>query len=221
MSDQKFNEQGDWNQPDVSDQPVRAEGHLDASATPPQEGGPTGGLTSAQKGDASGAQKLEGAIWQGRMDWRSYSGVIILSGLGIVLLCAIVVYAASHTSLTGGWAFLICLMIVALVSMGVGLWVLLQVMQTRYRLTDQRLFIERGVFSQTIDQIELIRVDDVRVRKKFIDRLWGLGSIELLTTDTSDSHLLIKGIRNPEDIAEHVRTCMRELRSRSLFIENL
>lgn len=221
MNDQDFNEQDDLTQPGVSDQPVETENHLDASPPPSQEERPKGKLSSPAEGDASVEPKLEGAIWQGRTDWRYFVGICVLCGVGVVLACAIVIYAASHTSLTAGWAFLICLMIVALASMGVGSWILLQIVRTRYRLTDQRLFIERGVFSQTIDQIELIRVDDVRMHKKFIDRLVGVGSVELMTTDTSDAHLVINGIRNPEEIAEHVRTRMRELRSRSLFIENL
>ncbi len=191
------------------------------AATPPSAQTQPTPLTPGDTEVNERTQKLEGAIWQGRTDWRYFTGICIWSGIGIVIACAIVIYAAAKTSLTGGWAFLICLMIVALVSLGVGTWILLQIIRTRYRLTDQRLFIERGVFSQTIDQIELIRVDDVRLRKKFIDRIVGLGSVELLTTDTSDAHLVIEGIRNPEEIAEHVRTRMRELRSRSLFIENL
>ncbi len=165
--------------------------------------------------------RLEGQIWQGRTDWRYHAGVCAVSALAVLVACVTVIYAASKTSLSGGWAFLICVMIFAMAAIGVGAWIFIQIVKTRYRLTDQRLFIERGVFSQTIDQIELIRVDDVRLRKKFVDRLLGLGSVELLTTDTSDSHLIIEGIRNPEEIAEHVRTRMRELRSRSLFIENL
>ncbi|MEZ6083527.1 MAG: PH domain-containing protein [Phycisphaerae bacterium] len=221
MSDQEYEGRDEISEPPQSDQESAYASASESTAGTSQPKSPASALTPGG-GDADPhTLKLEGAIWQGRTDWRFFTGICIWCVIGIVIACSIVIYAATKTSLTGGWAFLICLMITALVTMGVGAWIVLQIIRTRYRLTDQRLFIERGVFSQTIDQIELIRVDDVRLRKKFIDRLVGLGSVELLTTDTSDAHLIIEGIRNPEEIAEHVRTRMRELRSRSLFIENL
>ncbi len=216
-----MNEQ-EFNHPDKSN-PAEDSGRSPDSESlrPRVTGQPLASPDSTKAAADSAGPELEGHIWQGRTDWRYYAGICTASACAIVIAWVIVIYTASHTSLTGGWAFLICVMITALVAMGVGLWILVQIVRTRYRLTDQRLFIERGVFSQTIDQIELIRVDDVRVRKKFVDRLLGLGSVELLTTDTSDAHLVIVGIRTPEKIAEHIRTRMRELRSRSLFIENL
>lgn len=175
-----------------------------------------------QGGDgASPDPAAEQPLWQGRTDWRYFAGRCALAVVGLIVAWIIVGYAAARTSMSGWSAFIICLLLTALTVVGVGGWVMLQIIRTRYRLTDQRLFIERGVFAQTIDQIELIRVDDVRLKKKFIDRFFGIGSIELLTTDTSDTHLIIDGVAKPEEIAEHIRTRMRELRSRSLFIENL
>ncbi|NOX58870.1 MAG: PH domain-containing protein [Planctomycetes bacterium] len=173
-------------------------------------------------GDGASADPAnEKSVWQGRTDWRHYIGICLVSGSAIILAWTIIIYAASKTSLSGWWALIIGVLLTGLVVVIVGGWILLQILRTRYRLTDQRLFVERGIFSQTIDQSELIRVDDVRLRKKFTDRIFGLGSIELLTTDTSDRGLIIEGVANPEKIAEHIRTRMRELRSRSLFIENL
>ena len=110
---------------------------------------------------------------------------------------------------------------IGLVGAYLGVTIFWRIIGRRYRLTDQRLFIERGVLTQTIDQTELIRVDDVRVRKTLLDRVFGLGDVEINSTDASDATIILEGIRDPDRISEDVRSRMRALRKRSLFIENL
>ena len=97
----------------------------------------------------------------------------------------------------------------------------LRIISRRYRLTSQRLFIERGILNQTIDQTELIRVDDVRLEKTLIDRVFGLGTVSLLSTDVTDRLVVIEGIDNADRVAEAVRTNMRTQRGKALFVENL
>ena len=67
----------------------------------------------------------------------------------------------------------------------------------------------------------MIRVDDLRIRKTLPDRILGLGSIEVLSTDQTDRSMVIEGVRGPEAIAEHIRRNMRAMRRKSLFVENL
>jgi hypothetical protein len=54
-----------------------------------------------------------------------------------------------------------------------------------------------------------------------MDRIVGAGTIEIKSTDATDQTLKIVGVTAPDTIAEQVRSRMRTLRSRSLFIENL
>ena len=74
---------------------------------------------------------------------------------------------------------------------------------------------------RTADPTKLIRVDDVRVEKTFIDRVFGVGTVSLLSTDVSDRLVVIEGIDNAEKVAEAVRTNMRTQRGKALFVENL
>ena len=41
-------------------------------------------------------------------------------------------------------------------------------------------------------------MDDVRVRKNLVDRLFGLGSVEVLSTDVSDRSVVLPGIRKAD-----------------------
>ena len=99
--------------------------------------------------------------------------------------------------------------------------VLLRIYGSLYRLTNERLFIRRGILSQTTDQLELIRVDDVRTYKTLPGRLLGVGTVIILTTDATNREVKMEGILAPDTVAESVRSCMRALRRKSLFVETL
>jgi uncharacterized membrane protein YdbT with pleckstrin-like domain len=79
----------------------------------------------------------------------------------------------------------------------------------RYRLTTQRLSVDRGILTRVAEPTELIRVDEVRVRQTLTDQILGWGSVEILSTDLSDRRMVIQGVRNLTAIAEHMRMHMR------------
>jgi len=159
----------------------------------------------------------EKTLWVGRTHWAHFAGSLALGALVVVLATVVCLWLRSSAD----GVFRIWLTIAAASAAVVGGRILWRILHCRYRLTDQRLFIERGILTQTIDQTELIRVDDVRIRKNLLGRIIGLGSVEILSTDVSDRAVVIEGVRHPEAIAEHIRTHMRMLRRKSLFIENL
>ncbi len=164
----------------------------------------------------------EQTLWSGRTHWKHYAGRLIVWAMGSIVLVVASRWVAGLSEVWGGSVAFWCTAIpIILVGAYLGVTIFWRIIGRRYRLTDQRLFIERGVLTQTIDQTELIRVDDVRVRKTLLDRIFGLGDVEINSTDASDATILIAGIRDPDQLAEDVRSRMRALRKKSLFIENL
>jgi uncharacterized membrane protein YdbT with pleckstrin-like domain len=93
----------------------------------------------------------------------------------------------------------------------------------RYWLTTDRLFIRRGILRRTTDQTELIRVDDIRVHQGIIDRVFGIGNVEVdCESDITDAKLVLAGVDDPTHVAELVRTGMQKLRrARGVFVEKL
>ncbi|MCH8878266.1 MAG: PH domain-containing protein [Planctomycetes bacterium] len=153
-------------------------------------------------------------LWQGRSSWKFYADLIVVA-VGWTVIAAIVWFTTPRWS---GWIVLI---------MALAGWVYVAgrvahgMLNYHYRLTTQRLFIERGILSRTIDQAELIRIDDVRIHKSLMNRMTGVGSVELFSTDASDRQVTIWGVEKPEELAESIRDHMRRLRQRSLFVESL
>ena len=162
-------------------------------------------------------------IWTGRTHWHHYAGRLALWLVGNVMAIVLVIWLARRIewlSFRAGFAILVVILLVSGLEMVVRR-AFLNILRHRYRLTTQRLFIERGILSRTIDQTELIRVDDVRLYKGFLDRLLGLGSVAVVSTDATDREVVIEGIAEPEKVAEAIRTRMRTMRRKSLFVENL
>ena len=164
----------------------------------------------------------ETELWSGRTSWKHYVVRITLWVVGNVVAAVLIVrWSAPETWLTGSRAFwaivgVLCTSAVFLLSGAV-----LHILGRRYRLTTQRLFIETGILNRTIDQTELIRVDDVRVFKSLFDRIFNLGTISLISTDVTNKEITIDGVGNAESVAESVRAHMRAQRSKALFVENL
>ena len=161
-------------------------------------------------------------LWTGRTSWKHYAGRVSLWIVANILFAALIGWLASAKKwfeLPGViWTVLVVFLVSGLMFI---IPVFLRILSRRYRLTSQRLFIERGIFSQTIDQTELIRVDDVRLEKTLMDRVFGLGTVSLLSTDVSDRLVVIEGIDNAEKVAEAVRANMRTQRGKPLFVKSL
>lgn len=210
--------------------PEEALDHPSGTGDPPTGSGLASGergageaLPSIAAGDGADLDPAkEEEVWAGRTDVRHFAARIGLWWIGIVVFGGLVVWGASRWEWLTGWGAFWAILVAGAVSGVVVLGgVALKIFGTRYRLTNQRLFIERGIIRQTIDQSELIRVDDVRLYKSFVDRIFGLGSVAVMSTDVSDAEVRIEGVSEPEKIAESIRLRMRTMRRKSLFVENL
>lgn len=68
----------------------------------------------------------------------------------------------------------------------------LQRFNTRYRLTSQRLIVERGILSRQTDEIELFRVVDTKASESLAERIVNLGNITVTSADRTGSVLIDK-----------------------------
>ncbi len=191
--------------------------------TPVPTDAPTN-LDGAAGGDGATLDPgTETDIWTGRTHWQHYAGRLALWLIGNLAVIVLVIWLARRVewlTFKAGFAIVAVILVVFGLEMVVRR-VFLNILRHRYRLTTQRLFIERGILSRTIDQTELIRVDDVRLHKSFLNRMFRLGSVAVVSTDATDREIVIEGIAEPEKVAEAIRTRMRAMRRKSLFIENL
>ena len=83
---------------------------------------------------------------------------------------------------------------------------------TRLTLTSQRLRIKSGVLSTALEEIELYRVRDTSMRQSFVQRVVGLGTVTLETTDTSMPRVAIEHVSQPMELRETIRKAVERVR---------
>ncbi|RIK34857.1 MAG: hypothetical protein DCC55_32105 [Chloroflexi bacterium] len=76
---------------------------------------------------------------------------------------------------------------------------------TIYELTTQRLRILRGIFGNTVEEIELVRVKDTRVKQHAGERMLDVGDITVISTDPSTPEKTLHNVRNPLEVRELIR----------------
>ena len=94
------------------------------------------------------------------------------------------------------------------------IWRFLVIRCEIFELTSQRLRISHGVFNQKIDEIELYRVKDVLVERKWWMRIFGLGSLHLETSDRSLPQVTIPAIPNAIELRESLRKEVEAVRDK-------
>lgn len=113
-----------------------------------------------------------------------------------------------------GWMAAIVLaaiqILVALVA-----WIRLR--STSYTVTNQRVMIEQGVFSKTVDEIDLRYVEDSLFHQSFGDRILGIGSVTLLSSDKTTPRAMLRSIREPRKVREIIRAEAYQVSQRQIF----
>ena len=117
------------------------------------------------------------------------------------------------------WAFIAA----AVVPLLLILWnLMIEKFSTRYRLTTHRLFKETGILSRELNEIELVRVDDVAVRQNIIQRIFNVGVVTVIAPhDQTEPRLELLGIENPIEVKEMIRNHVRLRRKGSINVENI
>jgi membrane protein YdbS with pleckstrin-like domain len=109
------------------------------------------------------------------------------------------------------WPVLAGLAILALVQIALRN---LRLRAIEYVVTTQRVRIVSGLLNKDIQEIELFRVKDTMVHQWFVQRLFGLGTITILSGDARNPRLVLEGIPHAIDLRERLRQEVMLLRQR-------
>lgn len=73
---------------------------------------------------------------------------------------------------------------------------------TKYSLTKERLFIETGFLNSVENEVRLYRILDVQMTRTLGQKMFGLGSINVHSSDASQKDFTIKNIKRPKYVKE-------------------
>jgi membrane protein YdbS with pleckstrin-like domain len=94
-----------------------------------------------------------------------------------------------------------------------GLWLAYRMLRlncTHYTVTTENILIEQGILVKDTDNIDLFRVVDVNIRRSLAQRMLGIGSVLIQSSDKSMPEAVLKNIPNPKVAFEQIRKAATE-----------
>ena len=86
---------------------------------------------------------------------------------------------------------------------------------TRYSLTEDRIFMETGLLNTELEEILLYRVRDIGMKISLGQRIFGVGTVVLVSSDKTAPKLELKNIRNPRLVKEQIHQQVEEMKIKS------
>ncbi|MBE5762030.1 MAG: PH domain-containing protein [Clostridiales bacterium] len=81
---------------------------------------------------------------------------------------------------------------------------------TRYMLSQDRLFLETGLFNSHYDEILLYRIRDIGMKRSLGQKIFSVGSVMVKSSDKTLPDLELKNIKDPLYVKETLHKLVEE-----------
>ena len=85
---------------------------------------------------------------------------------------------------------------------------------TRYALSEDRLFLSVGFFNIQDEELLLYRVRDIASKRSMWQRIFGVGTITITSSDKTTPTLVLKNIKKPMEVKETIHAQVEEMKIR-------
>ena len=83
---------------------------------------------------------------------------------------------------------------------------------TKYSLSEDRLFVTEGFLNIRDDEVLLYRVRDIDTHRSLWQRLFGVGTVTVISSDKTRPTLVMKNIKEPLMVKELVHKQVEEMK---------
>ncbi len=84
-----------------------------------------------------------------------------------------------------------------------------------YEVTAERIEWSRGIFDRRVDNLDMFRVIDLKMRRTVFDCILGIGTVGLITTDKTDPEFVFEKIRDSRRLYDIIKKASLEADKRS------
>ena len=81
----------------------------------------------------------------------------------------------------------------------------LKLKMTYYEVSADRVEHSRGIFDRRVDNLDMFRVVDLKLRRTILDCMLGIGQVTLLTTDKTDPEFTFQKIRRCRKLYDAIK----------------
>ena len=110
--------------------------------------------------------------------------------------------AATYRVITGVALGLVVVLILVLKIM--------KLKMTYYEISPDRIEWGRGILDRQVDNIDMFRVIDLKMRRNILDCIVGIGSVGLITTDKSDPEFEFEKVHRPRELYDIIKKASLE-----------
>lgn len=153
--------------------------------------------------DVTTAHDTQVTYYEGSPKLRGELGLLLLWSLVGLLFFAIPIVIHVNRQEGVPWWFIAGGVVIGLIC-----WTLpgILVRRERYRITNYRIDMERGLLFKNYDTVELWHVEDVSLRQSPIDRIFNVGTITVVSSDPTNPRLQLDSIADPRKLLETLKT---------------
>jgi membrane protein YdbS with pleckstrin-like domain len=81
----------------------------------------------------------------------------------------------------------------------------LQIKMTYYEVSADRIEFGKGIFDRKIDNLDMFRVVDIKLRRSVLDCIVGVGTVLLTTTDKSHPEFAFEKVRGARELYDAIK----------------
>lgn len=83
---------------------------------------------------------------------------------------------------------------------------------TKYSMSEDRLFVKKGFLNLTSEEILLYRVRDISLKRSLGQRIFGVGSVVVYSSDQTTPSLELRNIKHSEEVKEMLHEQVEEMK---------
>lgn len=83
---------------------------------------------------------------------------------------------------------------------------------TRYALSEDRIFVSVGFLSIKDDEVLLYRVRDIDTSRNLWQRIFGVGTVTVISSDKTMPSLVLKNVKSPIFVKELIHRQVEEIK---------
>ena len=79
-----------------------------------------------------------------------------------------------------------------------------------YEVSADRIEWSRGILDRRVDNLDMFRVIDLKLRRNLLDCIFGIGTVALITTDKTDPKFVFEKVRDSRELYDIVKKASLE-----------
>ncbi|BBF42031.1 hypothetical protein lbkm_0713 [Lachnospiraceae bacterium KM106-2] len=92
---------------------------------------------------------------------------------------------------------------------------------TTYTINEEKINVKSGLFSTVEDDAYMYKVQDVRLKRSFLERIFKTGTVICFTGDTTHPELKLEHIKKSSEIKDFIMSASEEARIKRRTLHTL